>query len=61
MKLFLFALFLFPTLAQATGDEFLIDGQVTTLSAIPEPLVWWMFGAGFSWLYRFGYCDASPT
>ena len=47
MKLFLFALFLFPTLAQATGDEFLIDGQVTTLSAIPEPLVWWMFGAGF--------------
>ena len=38
MKLFLFALFLFPALAQATGDEFLITGQVTTLSAIPEPL-----------------------
>ena len=50
MKLFLFALFLFPALAQATGDEFLLTGQVTTLSAIPKPLVWWMLGAGFTGL-----------
>ena len=105
MKLFLFALFLFPGLAQATpitfgisdtndqltlqstssapsalylidalgdpialvnlrdydgqalntgnlplwlGDEFLITGQLTTThSAIPEPPVWLMLGAGF--------------